>query len=197
MGATSSMTAQQRSAAIIVYLLEARKHPARPFSPHSDSPFPTSSPFGSVVITGPAFWRRSLADEDDDVEGPIPDVRLVRETHIRRILNELQEFRAVSSMMQSILGDLRGQMAAAARTESQEEIENRERHRAAAASITSQAYTLTENHPDACSICLDPLSKGCEVNSLPCSHIFHRNCISQWLPDHPECPVCRALAYQP
>ena len=35
---------------------------------------------------------------------------------------------------------------------------------------------------DVCSICLDRVSGGVMVAETPCRHLFHRDCIFQWLP---------------
>jgi len=32
-----------------------------------------------------------------------------------------------------------------------------------------------------CSICLEDMTTGEEVRTLPCLHIFHRTCIDRWL----------------
>ena len=43
-----------------------------------------------------------------------------------------------------------------------------------------------------CAICLDNLSEGEICRVLPdCKHIFHLNCVDQWLSKVPACPVCR------
>eukprot|EP00916_Digyalum_oweni_P014767 GHVL01024173.1.p1 GENE.GHVL01024173.1~~GHVL01024173.1.p1 ORF type:complete len:384 (+),score=47.47 GHVL01024173.1:16-1167(+) len=45
----------------------------------------------------------------------------------------------------------------------------------------------------ACAICRNDFEDGCEVRQLPCNmkHIFHPDCIDEWLCRSPECPVCR------
>ncbi|CAL1401973.1 unnamed protein product [Linum trigynum] len=42
-----------------------------------------------------------------------------------------------------------------------------------------------------CSICLEQVSRGELVRSLPCLHQFHTNCIDQWLRQQGTCPVCK------
>mmetsp|Transcript_6261 Transcript_6261/g.8852 ORF Transcript_6261/g.8852 Transcript_6261/m.8852 type:complete len:207 (+) Transcript_6261:210-830(+) len=60
---------------------------------------------------------------------------------------------------------------------------------AAADSVRS----LTNSEPE-CSICLDQYKTGdtlCWAKSNQCNHIFHEECISEWLKDHEDCPLCR------
>jgi len=44
-----------------------------------------------------------------------------------------------------------------------------------------------------CPICLDECDEGDEeiIQSKHCSHIFHKDCIFDWLEKHSDCPVCR------
>ena len=42
-----------------------------------------------------------------------------------------------------------------------------------------------------CAICKDVLTPGTEVNQLPCSHLYHNNCILPWLSARNSCPLCR------
>ncbi|KAI8553024.1 hypothetical protein RHMOL_Rhmol06G0313200 [Rhododendron molle] len=44
---------------------------------------------------------------------------------------------------------------------------------------------------EACRICLETLPIGAEVTRMPCSHIFHGNCIVRWLESSNLCPLCR------
>lgn len=52
---------------------------------------------------------------------------------------------------------------------------------------------LDENTKQAeCAICMDNVSVGEEVTSLPCRHWFHHPCVEAWLKEHDTCPVCRS-----
>lgn len=44
-----------------------------------------------------------------------------------------------------------------------------------------------------CAICLENFDSSSEVKQLPtCHHIFHTNCLTEWLLRHGNCPMCRA-----
>jgi len=40
-----------------------------------------------------------------------------------------------------------------------------------------------------CVICLGEVVPGCPVGRLPCGHLFHDDCIGQWLKHGPRCPM--------
>ncbi|EOY01954.1 hypothetical protein QUC31_013525 [Theobroma cacao] len=42
-----------------------------------------------------------------------------------------------------------------------------------------------------CVICLEELKVGSDASRMPCSHIFHGDCIEKWLKQSHYCPVCR------
>ncbi|KAL0408673.1 UNVERIFIED_CONTAM: hypothetical protein Sradi_1801700 [Sesamum radiatum] len=42
-----------------------------------------------------------------------------------------------------------------------------------------------------CSICLEDLVCGGEGVLMPCSHVFHGDCIKKWLRTSHYCPICR------
>ncbi|XP_022755027.1 NEP1-interacting protein-like 1 [Durio zibethinus] len=42
-----------------------------------------------------------------------------------------------------------------------------------------------------CMICMEQLSPGTEVTCMPCSHLFHGDCIEKWLNTSHRCPLCR------
>jgi len=50
---------------------------------------------------------------------------------------------------------------------------------------------LVDDNNRECCICLEPNRLKDRVVRLPCAHIFHQECISDWLSRHCTCPVCR------
>lgn len=61
----------------------------------------------------------------------------------------------------------------------------------------SQSPTIavpSHEEPDgaACAICLDPFQDGEPINSqASCPHMFHKDCLLEWLDKHDICPCCR------
>lgn len=55
----------------------------------------------------------------------------------------------------------------------------------------STTVTATTHSPYSCAICLDTLPSYHPTITLPCDHIFHRECLSQWHPN--SCPLCRIM----
>eukprot|EP01065_Artemidia_motanka_P043189 TRINITY_DN594_c8_g1_i1.p1 TRINITY_DN594_c8_g1~~TRINITY_DN594_c8_g1_i1.p1 ORF type:complete len:340 (+),score=105.83 TRINITY_DN594_c8_g1_i1:88-1107(+) len=45
-----------------------------------------------------------------------------------------------------------------------------------------------------CSICLTEFESGDAVRLLQCRHLFHKDCVDQWLQDNRKCPVCKQEA---
>ncbi|CAL1533746.1 unnamed protein product [Lymnaea stagnalis] len=47
------------------------------------------------------------------------------------------------------------------------------------------------NHQEKCTICLSEFETGEDVRRLPCMHLFHSECVDQWLSTNKNCPICR------
>ena len=49
-----------------------------------------------------------------------------------------------------------------------------------------------------CRICTEEYVPGARLRQLPCHHIFHRDCIDEWIGKrHATCPVCRMNLLEP
>ena len=44
---------------------------------------------------------------------------------------------------------------------------------------------------DKCTICLSEFETDEDVRRLPCMHLFHEECVDQWLGQNKRCPICR------
>ncbi|KAE8752894.1 hypothetical protein FOCC_FOCC000239 [Frankliniella occidentalis] len=42
-----------------------------------------------------------------------------------------------------------------------------------------------------CTICLSEFENNDDVRRLPCMHLFHIDCVDQWLSTNKRCPICR------
>lgn len=57
--------------------------------------------------------------------------------------------------------------------------------------IKVTAYDIAANESPECSICLEELVIGQPALRIPCGHLYHEDCVRDWLKKSNECPVCR------
>jgi len=48
-----------------------------------------------------------------------------------------------------------------------------------------------EDNTEKCTICLSEFEDSEDVRRLPCMHLFHVECVDQWLSSNKRCPICR------
>lgn len=48
-----------------------------------------------------------------------------------------------------------------------------------------------DDNTEKCTICLCEFEEGEDVRRLPCFHLFHVQCVDQWLCTNKRCPICR------
>jgi hypothetical protein len=58
--------------------------------------------------------------------------------------------------------------------------------------IDKRLTTFIYDSSKSCSICLNDYYDGEDVSALKCKHIFHSKCISGWIKDNNECPLCKS-----
>ncbi|XP_048447678.1 E3 ubiquitin-protein ligase SDIR1-like [Pyrus x bretschneideri] len=42
-----------------------------------------------------------------------------------------------------------------------------------------------------CSVCMEEMEVGSQAIHMPCSHLYHKDCIVEWLDKSRVCPLCR------
>ena len=66
---------------------------------------------------------------------------------------------------------------------------------AADAAATAGGNSEEEEEVDKCTICLSEFETEEDVRRLPCMHLFHVECVDQWLNQNKRCPICRLVSW--
>jgi len=56
-------------------------------------------------------------------------------------------------------------------------------------------YKVNPDKPDkkdTCTICFEDMKENDEICNITCKHIFHYNCINEWVSRKAECPNCKS-----
>ncbi|KAL0408672.1 UNVERIFIED_CONTAM: E3 ubiquitin-protein ligase [Sesamum radiatum] len=62
---------------------------------------------------------------------------------------------------------------------------------AADSSVASLESKKITEPGSSCCICMEEFEEGCDGVCMPCSHVFHGDCIKKWLSTSHYCPLCR------
>ena len=78
--------------------------------------------------------------------------------------------------------------------EEYDEMDTMTRIESAKLDIDSCKYStikIKNKRKEICCVCMENFSCNQEVYRLDCKHIFHKNCLDEWIKYKPECPTCR------
>jgi hypothetical protein len=53
------------------------------------------------------------------------------------------------------------------------------------------AFSELQTDEKSCSICLDEFVPESQLYTIPCKHLFHTDCLKDWVAENYKCPVCR------
>jgi hypothetical protein len=53
-------------------------------------------------------------------------------------------------------------------------------------------HAICRDHRTACAVCMEEMVASTLAVKLPCSHVFHSECLRAWLSKQHTCPTCRA-----
>lgn len=70
--------------------------------------------------------------------------------------------------------------------------DNVQPNRGASESLIAQLPTRVlgaKDNADTCVICMEEMTSGSSVTTLPCTHQFHDDCIRAWLVVNKRCPI--------
>jgi hypothetical protein len=53
------------------------------------------------------------------------------------------------------------------------------------------SFSELQTDEKSCSICLDEFVPESKLYIIPCNHLFHKECLKDWVAENYKCPVCR------
>lgn len=61
----------------------------------------------------------------------------------------------------------------------------------------SSDFELLKGEEPCCPVCICDYEENDNLRVLPCSHVFHADCVDQWLAVNATCPLCRKSIFVP
>lgn len=164
-------------------------------------PYPHIVPCEELLRDIPGFLRTSLSNvmSDDEIQRMIPSFM----SHVEsRVEDYHSAVRGIASVTPPHLIPLFIEVQLSSsdevldheeedEDESMEEVIKIPASEEAIASLSEVKVMKDEIKEERCSICLENFEDNDYVLAMPCDHIFHKNCILEWLKISYKCPLCR------
>ena len=136
-----------------------------------------------IIPRAPTDSSPSSTTEDDSSlwteDGPERRAQL-QDRYVSILERREELFEAIGSLRRELAEGLAQQLAAEAAPVA-----------AALPKVPVDAAMLSRE--EICAICRVKLNIGDEVFQIPCSHIFHPECLAEWMIISRDCPLCRRI----
>lgn len=131
-----------------------------------------------------------ISDESDQetidtVEHSLPSMSIFQQYLINRIEQEINANRIEEQQLAQALLESR---------EYYDQQESTERKDNVLININSQKYSsvkIKDKRKEICAICQEKYSCNNQVYWLDCKHIYHKDCLDEWIKYNPSCPICK------
>ncbi|PZC77390.1 hypothetical protein B5X24_HaOG203438 [Helicoverpa armigera] len=182
---------------MVLYLQELQRRTMMGESfPPSFVQYPPAPPPPTTVLAFPD----ELEQRDIAAPPPPPPMMLDRQ-HIHHHMHHYMQMHpspphlhiSIQPSFMQGTGAMAAAMVYAAETEAGRGWRGRGASRAVIESNTYRhAYRPAPLHQDEkCTICLSLFEVDSDCRRLPCMHLFHMECVDQWLSTNKHCPICR------
>ncbi len=133
---------------------------------------PVQSPF-SEFVTQEYESDESGSEEDDRSQAPAQSVNIDMQTSIEDLYNLL-------TFLQNVVNSVNPQMEDVVVTTDEKSLDR------------IKTLKITKEMNEKCTICMDDMKEGEEYYNLTCKHIFHIDCIKEYLLNYNhQCPLCK------
>lgn len=125
------------------------------------------------------------SNQDTTPENSLPSMSIFQQYLINRIEQEINANRIEEQQLAQALLESR---------EYYDEHESNQRKDNVLININSQKYSsvkIKDKRKEICAICQEKYSCNNQVYWLDCKHIYHKDCLDEWIKYNPSCPICK------
>ncbi len=132
---------------------------------------PLQSPFSEFVTQ--EYESNESGSEEDESQEPAQPVHIDMQTSIEDLYNIL-------TFLQNVMNNVNPQMEDVVVTTDEKSLDK------------IKTLKISKDMNEKCTICMDEMKEGEEYYNLTCKHIFHIDCIKEYLLNYNhQCPLCK------
>lgn len=144
---------------------------------------PIQSPFSEFVTQHYNYSNRNNSEENDSEDENSEESDSIRNNHpaiqidMRTSVNDLYN---LLNFLQNVMNNDGNNMQDVIVTTDEKSLEKIQKHK------------IKKDMTEKCTICMDDMKEGDEYYNLTCNHIFHIDCIKEYLLNYNHmCPLCK------